>query len=472
MLEILLLLASAPAPVVQEDPGLARGLDAIESKHIEADLYFIADDALRGRDTPSPEQRVAARFLAARLSRLGLQPAGENGEFFDPYTLGYARLDPARCALVLDEGGAQRKLSFGSDYFLASTADAGRVDAAGEVVYVGVGGKAEFQQAGAERVKGRWVLCRDAGRRTLQRRNEAREHGALGLLVTPGDDYEQEPYPERFRQAAAALSAGRITRGPRHEAAKEIFPEVYLAPEVGKALLAGRQLGDVLPLRVHETRAADEEVAVENVCALWPGSDPERSHEVMIVSAHYDHVGEHGGQIYNGADDNGTGTTGMLAVAEALVAHGPLARSVLLIWVSGEEKGLYGSEAWVANPTLPAGMRAVCDINIDMIGRNAPDKLGITPSENHPMANSLAAVARELAPLEGFPELGSADDYYQRSDQANFAKLGIPVCFFFADVHEDYHQPTDDVEKIDFDKVHRVARLVFRMLVRLDSTPL
>ena len=117
-------------------------------------------------------------------------------------------------------------------------------------------------------------------------------------------------------------------------------------------------------------------------------------------------------------------------------------------------------------------MRPACNLNIDMIGRNAPERLGFTPSESHPKANSLAAVARELAPLEGFPQLESADEYYNRSDQAKFEELGIPVCFFFSGEHEDYHKPTDEADKIDYDKVHRVSRLVFRMLVRLQSATL
>jgi hypothetical protein len=473
-LELLFTLVQALASRPGEDPALARGLAAIEARNIEADLYFIADDALRGRDTPSPEQRVAARFLAARLARIGLQPAGEDGTYFDRYTLGFTRLDRERSALVLTEGGAERRLAFGTDYYLGTPSDAGVLDVEGEVVYVGAGSAEDFEQVGDERLAGRWALCRDVGRRALQRRNAARERGALGLLVTPGEDYELEAYPERHRPVTETLTTGRIQRGGggRDEQEETPYPQVYLSPEVGAALLHGRRVGDVLPLRVREMRAADSVVELENVCALWPGDDPALASEALIVSAHYDHVGTRRGEVYNGADDNGSGTSGLLAVAEALVAHGPLRRSVLLIWVSGEEKGLFGSAAWAADPTLPAGMRPVCDVNIDMIGRNAPARLGITPSESHPKANSLAAMARELAPLEGFPTLESADDYYERSDQANFAELGIPVCFFFSGEHEDYHQPTDTADKIDYDKVERVARLVFRMLVRLESASL
>ena len=144
-------------------------------------------------------------------------------------------------------------------------------------------------------------------------------------------------------------------------------------------------------------------------------------------------------------------------------------RSLLLMWVCGEEKGLWGSDAWNKHPYLPDGCKPVADINIDMVGRNAPDKLLVTPTHEHKSYSFLTKVAETYAPLEGFPKLGSADEYWQRSDHYNFVKAGIPATFLFSDVHEDYHQPTDDPDKIDYDKIHRVARLVLRMLDALQN---
>jgi Zn-dependent M28 family amino/carboxypeptidase len=178
------------------------------------------------------------------------------------------------------------------------------------------------------------------------------------------------------------------------------------------------------------------------------------------------------GQVYNGADDNGTGTCGLLALAEALVFRGPLRRSVLLLWVSGEEKGLYGSQAWTASPWLPDGARPFANINLDMIGRNAPQQIHLTPSRAHSAYNGLSRLAERLAPEEGFTEISSADDYYTRSDHVNFARLGLPVTFLFADIHEDYHRPGDDPEKIDGDKVRRVVRLVLRILEAMQDDSL
>jgi Zn-dependent M28 family amino/carboxypeptidase len=148
-------------------------------------------------------------------------------------------------------------------------------------------------------------------------------------------------------------------------------------------------------------------------------------------------------------------------------------RSVLLLWVSGEEKGLWGSGAWTKKPTLAAGFRAVANVNVDMIGRNAPDLLLITPTKALEHYNGLTRLAESLAPLEGFPQLGSCDDFWERSDHRNFAvNLGIPVAFLFSQIHEDYHQPGDDAEKIDCDKIRRVSRLVVRMLDGLQGDTL
>jgi Zn-dependent M28 family amino/carboxypeptidase len=221
-----------------------------------------------------------------------------------------------------------------------------------------------------------------------------------------------------------------------------------------------------------EELGKDGTVEVENVCALWPGSDPKLSKEVIILSAHYDHVGTSSdGTVFNGADDNASGTTGLLQIAEALSVHGPMKRTILLIWVSGEEKGLMGSKAWCLNPQLPPDHRPVCNLNIDMIGRNAPESLLITPTKARKADyNGLTRLAEANCGLEGFTDLGSADDYWFRSDHANFASyLKIPVAFLFDDVHVDYHKSTDDPEKIDCDKIRRVSRLVFRMLDGLQS---
>jgi hypothetical protein len=470
MYPLLFLLLSSLSPPVQES-AVDRGLAAIQPRRIKSDLYFLADDVMRGRDTPSPEQRLAARYLRSRLAAAGFEPGGDQGSFFDEYSLAVHKLDLEASSLTLETSTEQRALTFGRDYFLGSSSEASDLDVAGEVVFAGEGRKSDFETVGREAVEGRWVFCLDSGRRAIQRRKLARENGAIGLLLSPGPGYEKAPYADLHGSTTQNLIAGRLVGRSRRSrsAPAAVFPQVFLDGEVGATLHGDAGLGEVLEVRVNEVRRSLKEVTLENVCGLWRGSDPELSKEVILISAHYDHVGVRGGKIYNGADDNGSGTSALLALVDALAAHGPMRRSVLLIWVSGEEKGLLGSAAWAADPTLDAGMRAVCNLNLDMVGRNAPERLGLTPSEDHAEANFLSTIAREQAPLEGFPILESADEYYSRSDHASFAKLDIPVCFLFAGEHEDYHKPTDTPDKIDFDKIHRVARLVFRMVLEIQE---
>ncbi|MCI0586330.1 MAG: M28 family peptidase, partial [Planctomycetes bacterium] len=279
-----------------------------------------------------------------------------------------------------------------------------------------------------------------------------------------------------FRLWANLMRAGQPSR-PSDE---PVFPRVYLPDRSIDQILAlagvGEPgIGETLPVRFAETRRmkSDVTLACENVVGFWPGSDPEISNQVVIVSAHYDHLGVGSdGRIYNGADDNASGTCGLLALAEALAAHGPLACSVLLIWVSGEERGLWGSQAFVEDPWFPQGTTPVLNVNLDMIGRDAGHRILVTPfDEAHPAYNGATRLAKEFAREEGFTDIGSNDGYYARSDHANFAKLGIPIMFLSNGPHADYHEPTDDADKIDGDKIRRVARVVFRMLAAIQERP-
>ncbi|MSR61075.1 MAG: M28 family peptidase [Planctomycetes bacterium] len=464
-----------PAPAAS-NPALERALASVDSQKIRADIFFIASDELEGRDTPSRGQRLAARYIRARLERLGFQPAGDDG-FFDRYELEQSGLDLGASKAWCTRGDQQTALVFGQDYAFFG---AGTHELDGEVVFVGAGQEAEL--AGVD-LKGMWALVidmeRPPGEARMQRMQRVQAAGALGLLSAP--DASAKDVAERDARLAQFASFSREPQlHPLDEerSPAEDFPSLSLTSKLASELLGSAgsaQAGRALGVRFHElrTQLTPERVGLENVAGLWPGSDPELAQEVLILSAHYDHVGLQGGEIYNGADDNGSGTCGLMALAEALKSYGPLKRSVLLLWVSGEEKGLLGSQAWTEHPTLAPGLRPVSDINIDMIGRNAPDKLLITPTKALPEYNGLTRLAESLAPLEGFPVLGSCDEYWQRSDHMNFADhLKIPVAFLFSDVHEDYHQPTDDPEKIDCDKIRRVTRLVLRMLDGLQGDPL
>ena len=481
-----LLLASLPLCASAQAPhglGLEPALASIKAENIKADIFFIASDELGGRDTPSNGQRVAARFIRARLQRLGLQPGTPDGFFFK-YKLYSRQLDLLGTKAQAVKAGVTVDFSFGSDYAFYSSGIS-TAATSGNVVWCG---DATLEQLGALDLAGKWALCEDNGMKTDERRKAVKKTAAIGVMLAPGTKTTDEKMGARIQQQALAVKRPDVQFSAPKSDERDFFPSLAFSGAATSRLLslAGKfdrtgtrpAIGADLGVVFTDTRkdnGGDGTVDVEDVCAFWPGSDPELSKDVIIISAHYDHVGTSAeGVVYNGADDYGSGTTGLLQLAEALTVNGPMRRSVMLIWVSGEEKGLFGSKAWCMAPTIPEGHRAICDLNIDMIGRNAPDKLLITPTKARKNDyNGLTRMAESMSGLEGFPVLGSADDYWSRSDHANFAQyLKIPVAFLFSDVHEDYHQPTDDPEKIDCDKIRRVTRMVLRMIDGLQTDKL
>lgn len=458
------------------EPSLESSLAAVDARKLRADIEFLASDELAGRDSPSEGLRVAARYLRSRLVRAGWQP-GAGDRYLSPYWLATRAVDPEGTTLGAQSGRGAEAFVFGQDYFFSSrTACAATFE--GGVVFCGTGGvRGELDGLDLD---GRWALFWDDGETNWRiRRKRAQDVGALGVITAPGPGYADEPYAERYGDWARRAARGSVTWPEADDRENRTYPFLYLTRAAAERLVAlsGRTslaVGDELGVTVRDRRELaghDGRIELENVCGLWPGSDPELAREVIVLSAHYDHVGvDSRGRVFNGADDNASGTTTLLGVCDALAAHGPLPRSVLLIWVSAEEKGLLGSRAWTTYPWLPDGHHPILNVNIDMIGRNAPDNLLVTPTSRHAAYNGLTKLVEELAPQEGFTDLGSADDYWERSDQKNFKdRLGLPACFLFSDVHEDYHQPGDDAEKIDFDKLWRVARLVVRMVFALQE---
>lgn len=212
----------------------------------------------------------------------------------------------------------------------------------------------------------------------------------------------------------------------------------------------------------------------ENVVAFIKGT--EKPDEIIILSAHYDHVGMEGDEIYNGADDDGSGTVTMLEIAEAFKlaannGHGPK-RSILFLHVTGEEIGLYGSRYYTENPIFPLE-NTVCNLNTDMVGRIDPDKgdnhnyiylIGSDKlsQELHDVSEQVNATYTKLELDYKFNDENDPNRFYYRSDHYNFAKNNIPIIFYFNGVHEDYHKPTDTPDKIEYELMAKRGQLIFQ----------
>jgi hypothetical protein len=510
-----LIAQDAPKPQLIEPPDVVKGITARE---LGGHMKFLASDLMRGRDTASHEIRIAAEYLATRLSAAGAEPVGdvEQGKttYFQRFPLEVTTplQEGTSLAIEVDRDGSKRviPLQLGADVtFQPAGLAPGEVEA--PVVFAGYGRsnpaekvddydgldvkhqfvlvlagqppaqpkegeKAEEKAAEPAKTKGR-----PGGRfggANLVKLEPALKHGALGVIVArPSSDPGARP--------GAAPAVGRPLQGFGRPAMTLGSPSPsiplftltdpardLLLPAIGLELdkPGSRPLPGV---RARFTFAAKKELKDDrNVVGFFPGSDPEKKKEVVIYSAHYDHVGvDAQGVIFNGSDDNASGTSALLEIAEAF-GDGPRpARSVAFLWVSGEEKGLFGSNWFSNHISLPPDYKIVADINIDMVSRNDGKSIGVTPSSGHASYTNLAALAEEAAKAEGMEVKYNADSFFNRTDSANFARKGIPVVFFFSGVHEDYHKSTDDVEKADFDKAARVARAAYRLGWTVAQTP-
>lgn len=483
-------------------------------------LTFIASDELEGRDTPSRGLNTAAKFIASHLSRWGLKPMGGDGTYFQKITLSRTTLDPAKSSVSL--GGTALKAT--EDF--VPVIQGGSAKASGRLVYVGHGFYVKSLGVDAYKgvdVKGKIVVINLSqpkemqGKRfdTLGKRGEdfmfpaeyAAKQGAIGIIyVTP---YEGADEWQSFVAGATRGGRGFQPSAP----ATNALPIIALSPTQITKLFEGESKTAAQirtetrartfdgPFELAAAKTLDfnivvdrEEVITQNVVAVVEGSDPKLKSEYVAVGAHYDHVGMRtsgdGDRIFNGADDDGSGTTALMALAETFAkAKVKPKRSIIFVWHCGEEKGLWGSEYFTSHPTVPI-KQIVAQVNIDMIGRSK------APGDTNPRNASLTGpkaiyvigstmMSSELAPLTKSVNdrylkvdydfrYDAPDDpnrFFYRSDHFNYAKNGIPVLFFFDGEHVDYHRPSDEVDKIDFDKMTLVARTVFVTTAEIANRP-
>ena len=219
-----------------------------------------------------------------------------------------------------------------------------------------------------------------------------------------------------------------------------------------------------------------QEKGKKNILAVWPGTDEKLKEEYVVVGAHYDHVGRGNrnsnggkvGEIHNGADDNASGASTVLDIAEA-VSQCAFKRTVICMWFDAEENALEGSRWWAANPTVPTD-RVFAMVNCDMIGRNDPRKLIIgveKDAKGEPKYPKWVSLVKEVEKKAGMTwDWTSFDSFIRRSDHWPFMEKGIPALFFTAGLHADYHKETDDIEKINFVKEEMVGRIAFTIVSR------
>ncbi|PYS70455.1 MAG: hypothetical protein DMF69_13490 [Acidobacteria bacterium] len=495
-----------------------RGVDAITAAQMRDYLTFIASDEMEGRDTPSRGLDTTAKFLAMNLARWGFKPAGDNGTFLQRIELRRDRIDSAQTRVSLNG----RALAAGTDYLPV----AGGGDISGQLVFAGNGWFVKSKQVDAYKgiePAGKIAVVfgspspflRGVSRAELGKQGEdymnpndyARKVGAVGLIYIP--DYSYLASWERNRQRT--MERGTTVVAKFQTQTSSPLPSIVVSPEVANSILFGEKQTATqifnasygttplasFPLNASKTTtisiaAKSDVIPTQNVVAIWEGGDPVLKDEYVAIGAHYDHVGicapGSPDQICNGADDDGSGTTAILSIAEAL-AKAPTRpkRSVIFVWHCGEEKGLWGSRYFTENPTVPLN-KIVTQINIDMIGRskkagdtNARNKDLSGPSDVYLIGSTM--MSTELGELvmsvnKSYLNIGydtryddpaDTNRFFFRSDHYNYARKGIPIIFYFDGVHEDYHQPGDSPDKIDYDKMEKITRTVYMTLWELTN---
>ena len=326
-----------------------------------------------------------------------------------------------------------------------------------------------------------------------EKMNLAKSKGAKGLLLISKQSVEDFEKAVKQRQTMMKrLGNARLGFRDTSDPQGSDFAVLTISPKMATEILKTTAAAlDAIKEKVVTTKKSSndtfsnqpislkiertvEGINTYNVLGYLEGTD--KKDEVVIVTSHYDHVGVQDGKIYNGADDDGSGTVSVLEVAqafgEAAKSGQKPRRSVLFMTVTGEEKGLLGSEYYVKHPVFPLE-NTVCDINIDMVGRTDKDHEGkgdyIYVIGSDKLSSELHTALldqNKKSPIDldfRYNDPNDPNRFYYRSDHYNFAKNKIPVAFFFNGVHDDYHQPTDDVEKIEFDKMEKRARLVFNL---------
>ncbi|HSJ25408.1 MAG TPA: M20/M25/M40 family metallo-hydrolase [Longimicrobiales bacterium] len=465
-----------PTAGVTTAADLDRATATIQPRDFHARIGLLASNALQGRDTPSPGLEAAAAWIESEFFRLGLEPAGTDG-YMQRWPYETRALDASATRLELHAGNARRTLSYGSDFYAAAGT---RPPFSGGIVFTGQAVPPEdVRQDG---LRGRAVAIHMPQLSVLavnRARAEADAAGAAAVIVLLPADVTEENI------AAAAAAAERPTRATpavpvfylRDDRARELFRDAnldYDALTRGEGARAPLALAGVtahVGAPVHTTTHMPP-----NVVAMLPGSDPVLRHTYLIFSAHFDHVGVAGtgggctaigdNIICNGADDNASGTSTILEIAEAFASlPAPPRRSVIFLAVSGEEKGLLGSRYYADNPTVERDS-IVANINMDMVGRSPhPDTvavIGQSFSSLGPLVQEVAAAMPELR-LTVMDDMWPGQNLLFRSDQLHFLRHEIPAVFFFTGLHEEYHRPTDEPHLIDLDQITRIGRLGFRV---------
>lgn len=482
-------------------PDPATIAATIRTQEMQRHAEVLASDLLEGRETGTVGQRKAADYIAELFDSWGLPKVGDQNSHLQQIFLKAEAWK--QVGLMIQDKKYRHLWDFYANPALNN--DLLHQFNLDEVVFLGYGiDDAAYSDYQGVQVKGKAILIYDGeptnaeGKSIITKGQElsewtierklaaAKTREVAVVLIIDGK------FKENVAELRRRLNSNRLKPADAPDESNPLAPNIHLSSESAKELLGGKVSKVVkqrdkilktgrpgsLVIKTDLNIILEKEVRTlsgQNVLGYIEGTDPALKHEVLVISAHFDHLGKRGDVIYYGADDNASGTSTVLEVAQAfreaqLVGAGPR-RSVLFLLVSGEEKGLLGSQYYISNPIFPLE-NTIANINVDMVGRvdekhaDNPDYIYVIgadriSTELHRINESANATYTQLELDYTYNDPKDPNRYYYRSDHYHFAERGIPAVFYFSGTHEDYHQPSDTADKLNYEKMIKIGRLVF-----------
>lgn len=486
-----------------------RLASGISPARLRDHMKVLASDSLEGRETGQKGIQLAADYISKNIRNLGLYAPNAQQGYLHPVAFTYSKwldtdmyISGKRYRLMWDylampENNENKEIIKDSEvlflgYGIDSPeySDYKKADVKDKIIMINKG--EPWNKDGNSCISG--TKDTSAWSRDLKMKLKVAKEKGVKLVLIIEDDIKKLVEDNRSKLLSANLQLGNLKDKPL-TTANHVFISSTIAKDIigkneKKIIKARKKIAKGKPSNVKlETdfiiNMAKEVKVLEgnNIIGYIEGKT--KKDEYIIVSAHYDHLGKRGDEIFNGADDNASGTSTLLELARAcqgavLEGNRP-ERSIVFVWFCGEEKGLLGSEYYSENPVFPLAS-TVADINVDMIGRvdekykDNPDYIYVIGSDRlstdlHKINEAANQKYTQLILDYTYNDEKDPNKFYYRSDHYNFAKKGIPSIFYFSGTHEDYHRTTDDIEKINFDKMAGIGRLIFHTLWELANRP-
>jgi len=476
--------------------------------YLQSNLEVLASDLFEGRETATRGEKLAALFISEELTKYGVKPFGDEGTFFQKFDLIDEKVEEDSKITIKNNDGITKTLKVGEDFYLSLENNPSEKfnNEKQDIVFAGYGisadgynynnyngvdahGKVVLLMSGTPSTQDEDQFSKDDEKKFSHRNHKyknAIDHGAVGIIyILSGRILKYWKY---WKNRALASSVSLLNgTDSDDDIISEAIPVVILSEESAVNLLSEEKYSydgilaeieknkipagfDLSSKVTFDYKIVSQVKEAQNMVGIIKGTDDELKNQFIVLSAHYDHEGIIDGEIYNGADDNGSGTVAILEAGRRLALLNDNRRSIVIVFHTGEEKGLLGSKYLTQQSDFMKNV--VANINIDMVGREDTELLysigsGKLSTELYELVERVNSETVKFELDYTFDDPSDPNRYYYRSDHYNYAKQNIPIVFFYDHMTEDYHKPTDDVKKINFEKIEKVSTLITELALRI-----